>query len=64
MVADVRLPTSDLGGLNFIRISDTPECRSKIASRLKLVGCAVETDGKDWLRAGEFVGLAALRRSP
>jgi predicted nucleotide-binding protein len=57
-------PTSDLGGLNYIRISDTPECRSKIASRLRLAGCPVENEGKDWLHEGDFAGLAALHRSP
>jgi predicted nucleotide-binding protein len=55
---------TDLGGLNFIRIDDTPDCRRKIASRLRLAGCAVDDSGQDWLHAGDFSGLAALRRAP
>ncbi len=63
MVGDHR-PVTDLGGLNFIRIDGTADCRKKVAGRLKLAGCRVADGGQDWLHAGDFAGLAALRRSP
>jgi predicted nucleotide-binding protein len=63
VIGDQR-PVTDLGGLNFVRISDTPGCRAKIAARLKLAGCPVDDTGQDWLTAGDFAGLAASRRTP
>jgi hypothetical protein len=62
MVGEHR-PVTDLCGLNFIRVNGTIDCRRKIASRLKLAGCLVDDNGQDWLHAGDFGGLAALRRS-
>jgi predicted nucleotide-binding protein len=56
-------PVSDLGGLNFIRIADTPHCRRKIAARLRQAGCLVDDSGSDWLTAGDFASLAAHDRS-
>jgi hypothetical protein len=63
MVGDHR-PVTDLGGLNFVRIDGTADCRHKVASRLRQAGCLVADGGQDWLHAGDFAGLAALRRSP
>ena len=63
MVGDHR-PVTDLGGLNFIRIDGTADCRRKIATRLRLAGCLVDDRGQDWLHAGDLAGLGALRRSP
>jgi predicted nucleotide-binding protein len=57
-------PVTDLGGVNFIRISDTPDCRRKIAGRLQQAGCLVDDSGQDWLSAGNFAALAALSRRP
>lgn len=57
-------PVTDLSGLNFIRVNETPDCRRKIASRLELAGCPVDASGQDWLHAGDFTELAALRRTP
>jgi predicted nucleotide-binding protein len=57
-------PVSDLGGINFIRVSDTPDCRRKIAGRLQQAGCLVDESGQDWLSAGNFAGLGALGRRP
>ena len=57
-------PVTDLGGLNFIRITDTPHCRRKIAGRLKQAGCLVDDSGSDWLTAGNFASLAAHSRTP
>lgn len=55
-------PVADLGGLNFIRLDDGPDCRRKIASRLRQAGCAVDDRGSDWLAPGRFAGLGAYTR--
>lgn len=55
---------TDLGGINFIRVSDSPDCRRKIAGRLQQAGCLVDDSGQDWLTAGNFATLDALRRQP
>jgi predicted nucleotide-binding protein len=57
-------PVTDLGGINFIRVSDTPDCRRKIAGRLQQAGCPVDDSGQDWLSAGNFAALTALSRRP
>lgn len=64
LLAGTHRLATDLGGLNFIQLSDTDECRRKIAARLKSVGCLVDDSGNDWLKAGNFAGLAALSRRP
>jgi predicted nucleotide-binding protein len=56
-------PVTDLGGLNFISIADTPDCRRKIAARLKQAGCLVDDSGNDWLTAGDFASLTAHHRT-
>ncbi|WP_431894514.1 CATRA conflict system CASPASE/TPR repeat-associated protein [Micromonospora haikouensis] len=55
-------PVADLGGLNFIRLTDSPDCQRKIASRLRQAGCAVDDTGSDWLAPGRFAGLEAYNR--
>ncbi len=57
-------PVADLGGINFVRITDTPACRAKIAARLRQAGCLVDESGQEWLTAGDFRELDALRRAP
>jgi predicted nucleotide-binding protein len=57
-------PVTDLGGINFIKVSDTPDCRRKIAGRLQQAGCLVDDSGQDWLSAGNFAGIGALSRRP
>jgi predicted nucleotide-binding protein len=57
-------PVTDLGGIDFIRVTDTPQCRRKIAGRLRQAGCSVDDADGDWLTAGDFANLAALRRVP
>ncbi|MFJ9643617.1 CATRA conflict system CASPASE/TPR repeat-associated protein [Streptomyces sp. NPDC004244] len=56
-------PVTDLGGLNYIRVTDTPGFRSKVANRLALLGCPVRS-GQDWLTAGGFGALTAYDREP
>ncbi|MFE6286725.1 CATRA conflict system CASPASE/TPR repeat-associated protein [Streptomyces sp. NPDC057877] len=57
-------PVTDLGGLNYVTVTDTPEFRSKLASRLELAGCRVRRQGQDWLTAGDFGALHTYDRSP
>jgi hypothetical protein len=48
-------PISDIDGINILHLSDSPESRQKLASRMKNAGCDVVTDNKsDWLKAGDF----------
>jgi DNA-binding CsgD family transcriptional regulator len=63
IVGDQR-PVTDLGGVNYLTIADTVECRQKIATRLQAAGCPVDLRGSRWHTAGDFGGLAALRRNP
>ncbi len=56
-------PVTDLGGINYIRVTDTPGCRRKIAGRLRQAGCLVNDADGDWLTAGDFASLAALGRT-
>jgi predicted nucleotide-binding protein len=64
LVVGEHRPATDLGGMSYVRLTDNPECRSRIADRLKGAGCAVSPVGTDWLTAGNFAGLAAQRRRP
>lgn len=45
---------SDLGGIHAVRMNDGPECRRDLAKRLEDSGCEVDTNGTDWLSAGDF----------
>ncbi len=63
LAGNTRLP-NDLGGVNFVRVIDTPACRQKIALRLQAAGCAVDLSGDQWLTAGDFGSLAAHDRLP
>ncbi|MFJ4621028.1 CATRA conflict system CASPASE/TPR repeat-associated protein [Streptomyces sp. NPDC088812] len=64
VVAGDQRPVSDLGGRNFVQMSGAPGFRAKVASRLRLAGCPVDTDGQDWLTAGDFTALTAYDRRP
>lgn len=64
VVAGEQRPVSDIGGRNFVRMAGTPEFRAKVANRLRLAGCPVDTTGQDWLTAGDFGALTAHRRRP
>ena len=45
---------SDLSGIHAVRLNEGPECRKDLAKRLEDAGCEVNTDGTDWLSAGDF----------
>lgn len=46
---------SDILGRHALRIDNTAQKRQELAQRLITAGCAVSTDGVDWLTAGEFL---------
>ena len=56
-------PISDLIGRNTVRLGSEKAIQS-FTNRLKAAGCAVNTDGVDWLKVSRFSNLAALNRSP
>ncbi|GAA0407982.1 hypothetical protein Acor_80890 [Acrocarpospora corrugata] len=64
LLAGDQRPVNDLGGRNYIRLTDTPTCRAKIANRLQLAGCKVDDSSTDWANSGQFADLAAYRRRP
>lgn len=57
-------PVTDLGGINYIRVTDGPGFRQKLVSRLRSAGCDVRDGGTDWLTTGDFASLTAHRRTP
>jgi predicted nucleotide-binding protein len=64
LVVGEQRPVTDLGGMSYVRLANDPDCRSRIADRLKGAGCLVNQVGTDWLKTGDFAGLAAQRRKP
>ena len=64
LVAGEQRPVTDLGGMSYIRLTGDPDCRSRIADRLKGAGCLVNATGTDWLKTGDFASLAAQHRKP
>jgi predicted nucleotide-binding protein len=49
-------PFSDIGGRHTVRIGNRTDRRQDLAMRLRNAGCAVNLDGTDWHRAGDFDG--------
>lgn len=50
-------PFSDISGIHVVRLNNTPQQRTALASRLRNAKCATKTDGKsDWLTEGDFEG--------
>jgi len=45
---------SDLAGINYINLSNSPEHRNALIVRLKTIGLAVDTNGSDWISTGNF----------
>jgi predicted nucleotide-binding protein len=54
---------ADLDGLNYIRITDSPEWCNKLATRLVTAGCPVNRDGNDWQHTSQFRYLDAYGRN-
>ncbi len=61
-VGDLR-PVSDLIGRNTVRLGSEKAIKSFV-NRLQSAGCAVNTDGVDWLKLSRFSNLTALNRKP
>ena len=53
-------PFSDVVGRHVIKLHDNAESRHAIAQRLKTAGCPANTEGTDWLSAGEFAAAIKL----
>ena len=53
-------PFSDVVGRHAVRFDGSAERRHELAQRLKSAGCPVNTDGSDWLTAGDFAVAIAL----
>lgn len=53
VAGEVSLPSDILGRL-YVRLDNSPESRSKLCKRLSAVGCSVNPEGEDWLRAGDL----------
>jgi predicted nucleotide-binding protein len=47
-------PFSDVHGRHVLRLSNASGRRQELAMRLRTAGCAVNLDGTDWHRAGDF----------
>lgn len=46
---------SDVAGRHTIRLSNSPNSRAELVSRLRTAGCPVDVDHRlDWLRSGDF----------
>ncbi|TXT35599.1 MAG: hypothetical protein FD135_4807 [Comamonadaceae bacterium] len=56
-------PISDLVGRHTVRLGTDSTIKS-FENRLQAAGCAINTNGTDWLRASRFSTLAALSRRP
>lgn len=52
-VGDVK-PFSDVGGRHVTRLTNDPESRSELVTKLRNAGCAVDDGGTDWYSIGDF----------
>lgn len=52
-LGQVRLP-SHLEGRSIIHLNNESACRHELAESLRVAGCDVRTNGKDWLSTGDF----------
>jgi predicted nucleotide-binding protein len=64
LIAGEHRIVTDLGGMSYVALSGDPECRIRIANRLRVAGCAVSPVGTDWLTTGNFGAMAAQHRKP
>jgi predicted nucleotide-binding protein len=47
-------PFSDIAGLHLVHLTNHAESRADLANKLRNAGCAVNTDGTDWMSEGDF----------
>ncbi len=52
-VGDVK-PFSDVGGRHVTRLTNEPESRSELVTKLRNAGCFVDDGGTDWYSVGDF----------
>lgn len=45
---------SDIAGRHLVKINNTFGARNELAQRLSRAGCAVNTSGQHWIKAGDF----------
>lgn len=45
---------SDITGINYINLSNSPDRRQALIERLKTIGLDVDNTGVDWLTSGDF----------
>jgi predicted nucleotide-binding protein len=62
LIAGKHRPMADLGGLNYIELTDEDKCLDKIRRRLMTARCQVS--GADWHARAWFSDLAAYKRKP
>lgn len=59
---------SDIHGRHVVRLDNTPGKRQDLAQRLKVAGCSVDLEGRDWLDAGDFsvpaLSVSSTKQSP
>jgi predicted nucleotide-binding protein len=56
-------PWTDLDGMNYLSVSDTPTFRNDLRSRLKLAGCKVSENSSDHLSAGDLASALATQEA-
>jgi predicted nucleotide-binding protein len=56
-------PFSDVGGRHVLHLSNNPDSRLELVTKLANAGCNVDTTGTDWLKAGNFQQALASRSS-
>jgi predicted nucleotide-binding protein len=64
LVAGKHRPMADLGGLNYVRLTDGDKCLDKIRRRLQTAGCQVSDEPANWRARAWFSDLAAYDRRP
>lgn len=47
-------PFSDIAGRHAVRLSNTPESRRELITKLANAGCNVDASGADWMTEGNF----------
>jgi len=51
-------PFSDISGRHIVKLSNTPERRLDLITRLQTAGCEIDIEGKEhWLKTGDFEGV-------
>jgi predicted nucleotide-binding protein len=53
-LGDKMRPFSDIGGRHIVHLSNRPETRRELSTKLRNAGCAVNEDGTDWLSEGNL----------